>query len=86
MTIEGGHAFLLNPVSEDGCLKYYLSSQSSHKQIMAYAKHEVAHVVSMFHNETYASVLTQIDVRYDEREVYRAMREQMAALRQNCEC
>lgn len=86
MTIEGGHAFLLNPVSADGCLKYYLSSQSSHKQLMAYAKHEVAHVVSMSHTETYANILTQIDVNYDEREVYRAMREQIALMKQSCEC
>ena len=73
--IDAGHALLLNPVDADGDLKFLLRSQVSQKKLMAYAKHEVAHVLENYHNETFARILTSIDEHYDEREVYKAIRE-----------
>lgn len=73
--VDNGHALLLNPVDTDGNLKYFLRSQESQKRMMAYAKHEVAHIVEKYHNEMFARVLTSIDEYFDERVVYKAIRE-----------
>lgn len=73
--IDNGHALLLNPVDAEGNLKFFISSMESQKKLMAYAKHEVAHICMMYHNEEYALTLTHIDVHFDERIVYRRMRE-----------
>jgi hypothetical protein len=79
--VSGGHALLLNPVDEEGNLKFFISSQKSQKQLMAYAKHEVAHMVCNLHNEEFALILTMIDQHFDEREVYRSMREQIVEIK-----
>jgi hypothetical protein len=78
LSVENGCAFLLNPVDAEGNLKFFLTSQESQKRLMAYAKHEVAHIVSTYHNEDFARALTYIDVAYDERLVFRRMREFVA--------
>jgi hypothetical protein len=75
MQKDNAVALLLNPVDEDGNLQHFLSSMASQKRLMAYAKHEVAHVVETMHNETFAMTLTEIDTHFDERQVYRKMRE-----------
>jgi hypothetical protein len=72
--IDYGHALLLNPVDSDGNLRFFLRSQKSQKEMMAIAKHEVAHVVESYHNESFAKILTTIDAHFDEREVYKAIR------------
>lgn len=74
MSVSEGSVFLLNPVDEDGNLKYFVTDQASQKRMMAYAKHEVAHALERMHNETFANALTMIDANYDEREVYKRMR------------
>lgn len=71
--IEGGSALLLNPVDSNGKLLYSLRSKKSQKRLMALAKHEVAHTVADYHDETFAGVLTDIDEQYDEKEVFRNM-------------
>jgi len=73
--VSDGHILLVNPVDGEGNLKFFVSSMASRKMLMAYAKHEVAHIVESYHNEMYANVLTQIDVNFDEKQVYRQMRE-----------
>lgn len=74
MRVEGGSVFLLNPVNQEGNLRYFLTEQESQKRMMAFAKHEVAHSVEVIHNETFAQTLTMIDANYDEREVYKRLR------------
>jgi hypothetical protein len=78
--IDGGSALLLNPVDSSGKLCYKLNNQDDQKRLMALAKHEVAHTIYSYHNEEYASLLTDIDVCFDEREVYKAMREMISSL------
>jgi hypothetical protein len=62
-------SFLLNPVDAHGNLKFQLSSRDSLKRMMAYAKHEVTHVLERWHDEDYARLLTEVDVHFDERQV-----------------
>ncbi len=62
-------SFLLNPVDADGNLKFQLSSRDSLKRMMAYAKHEAAHVLERWHDEGYARLLTEVDAHFDERQV-----------------
>lgn len=71
---SGGSLFLLNPVCEEGNLRFFVTDQASQKRMMAYAKHEVAHHIELMHNETFASAMTMIDANYDEREVYKRIR------------
>jgi hypothetical protein len=80
MSVDGGSALLLNPVDKDGKLRYGLRDQKDQKTLMALAKHEVAHTIHSWHNEEFASLLTDIDEYFDEREVYRAMREMLDSL------
>lgn len=80
LSVEGGSALLLNPVDKDGKLRYSLRDQKDQKKLMALAKHEVAHTIHGWHNEDFASLLTDIDENFDERNVYRAMREMIDSL------
>lgn len=80
MKVDGGSVFLLNPVGDDGILKYSIRDSRSQKILMALAKHEVAHTIHSYHNEEYASLLTDIDEEFDEREVYRLMRDTLSAI------
>lgn len=74
-SVSGGSIYLLNPVDKGGRQRFSLRDQRSQKKLMALAKHEVAHTLVGNHNEEYAALLTDIDQNFDEREVYRAMRE-----------
>jgi hypothetical protein len=74
-SVSGGSIYLLNPVDKGGRLRFSLRDQKSQKKLMALAKHEVAHTLVGNHNEEYAALLTDIDQNFDEREVYKAMRE-----------
>lgn len=80
MSVDGGSALLLNPVDKEGKIRYGLRDQKDQKKLMALAKHEVAHTIHSWHNEEFASLLTDIDEYFDEREVYRAMREMIDSL------
>lgn len=72
-SVQGGHAFLLNPVDSDGKVRFSLRSKEDQKILMAIAKHEVAHSVVDYHNEEFASILTDIDKMYSEKEMFRKM-------------
>jgi len=76
--VRGGSALLLNPVDSKGNMRYSLRSRKDQKRLMALAKHEVAHTKAGYHDETFASVLTDIDENYDEKEVFRKMSEMLA--------
>ncbi len=77
--LSHGHALCLNPLDSDGKMKYSLNSRADRKKLAALAKHEVAHIACSWHDESYASVLTDIDVLYDEAKVYREMKEAIRA-------
>ena len=79
-SIEGGHALLLNPVDKDGKSSYNITDKKDLKKLMAYAKHEVAHIMMSYHDETFASVLTFIDSEFDERETFRKMKDFLAEI------
>ncbi len=70
-------SFLLNPVDAQGNLKFQLSSRDSLKRMMAYAKHEVTHVLERWHDEDYARLLTEVDVHFDERQVVSELNRQV---------
>jgi hypothetical protein len=77
-SVTGGQALLLNPVDKEGKMRYGLRSKEDQKKLMALAKHEVAHMLVSYHNEEYASVLTEIDAHFSEKENYRKMQEALA--------
>lgn len=77
-SIEGGHALLLNPVDKEGKSNYNITDKKDLKKLMAYAKHEVAHIVMSYHDETFANVLTFIDSEFDEKETFRKMKDFLA--------
>ena len=75
--VAGGHALLLNPVDKDGRLKFSLRSKKDQKKLMAFAKHEIAHIAFSYHDESFARLMTDIDSSYDERVVFRQMAAQL---------
>lgn len=79
-TLGNGHVLALLPVDDKGHLAYSLSSRADLKRMMALAKHEVAHMVRQWHDEVYAGVLTDIDEFYDEKAVFRDIKERVALL------
>lgn len=74
MGLSEGHAFCLNPIDSEGKMRYRLGSRKDQKKLTALAKHEVAHVVYSFHDESYANLLTEIDAKYSESRVFKAMK------------
>ena len=54
---------LLKPVNNDGLLAFKLSSKSDHARLLALAAHEAVHMYEALHNETFASVLTELTAR-----------------------
>jgi hypothetical protein len=59
-----GYHFLVNPINGEGKMRFRLRDASSLKQMMSDAKHEVAHVASMSHNEDFALTLSDIDAHF----------------------
>lgn len=75
---EGGNRiFFINPVDENGNLKYKLSSKKDLKRIMAIAKHEVSHLEEKWHDEDFARFLTNLDSEYNETTVYRRIKDEI---------
>lgn len=79
--IEDGSAYALclNPVDENGNLRYKVSSRADRMALMALAKHEVAHVRKSLHDEDYSSVHTDIDARFDPWEAMRRLKTAISA-------
>ena len=77
---DGQYRLLLNPVNEDGTLRYSLTNEKDLIRILALAKHEVAHLVESYHNETYANALTDVDGEVDQRAAFRKMKAELAAV------
>lgn len=79
-TLGNGHVLALLPVDNKGHLAYSLSSRTDLKRMMALAKHEVAHMVRQWHDEVFAGVMTDIDEFYDEKAVFREIKDRVALL------
>lgn len=71
---------LINPVNDDGTLRFSTSDKKDLRRILALAKHEIAHALEIYHNETFANVLTELDAMLDPDEAFRRMRAEAAAV------
>lgn len=71
---------LINPVNEDGTLRYSLTNEKDLRLILALAKHEVAHLLEISHNEKFANALTDIDAEVDEWAAFKRMKAEWAAV------
>lgn len=65
---NGRHRFMLNPYNKDKAIRFSMSSEESLREILAIAKHEVAHAVFPSHSENYSIVHTGIDKILDQRD------------------
>jgi len=79
-SVGNGKILLINPVKSDGNMAFSIVSKKDRKKIMAIAKHEVAHIIANSHDEEYASLLTDIDGNFDEKECFRKMQEKLATV------
>lgn len=75
---EGSHALCLNPVNSDGKMRYSFKKRGDLLAILALAKHEAAHVSVDVHNESFSTVHTEIDKRFDTTVVLRAIKEALS--------
>lgn len=75
------HALLLNPVDEQGRLRFKLSDPESMKEMVATAIHEVTHIVHDWHDEAYANLLTRMMGKIRDRDIEREIREELEAAR-----
>jgi hypothetical protein len=71
---------LINPVNDDGTLRFSTSDRKDLRRILALAKHEIAHALESYHNETFANVLTELDAALDPDEAFRRMRAEAAGV------
>jgi hypothetical protein len=71
---------LINPVFDDGNLRYSLANRGDLKKILVLAFHEVAHVLESSHNETFANALTDIMIAADWELAFRRMKAEVAAV------
>jgi hypothetical protein len=74
------YRLLINPVNEDGTLRFSLTNERDLRRILALAKHEVGHVLEMYHNETFANIITDIDGEVDQRVAFKRMKAEYAAV------
>lgn len=74
------HIYCLNPLDENNRSKYRLTDRSCLLQILALAKHEVAHSLENGHNESWGSIYTYIDSRFDTSKVLRDIKDGLAIL------
>lgn len=72
--------FLLNPINEDGTLRYSVTDAKDRQRLQALAMHEVAHVLVGNHNEAYAGILTDIMMEYDMPTANRRMKDAVRAV------
>lgn len=77
---DGEYRFLLNPIREDGTLKYSINSAKDRQRLQALAMHEVAHVLEKRHNEIYAGVLTDFMQEFDFKDANQRMKEAVSAV------
>lgn len=69
------HVLLLNPYNAAKAMKYNLRSEASLMEILACAKHEVAHIAYSDHNEWFAMTLSNIDSTLHQGEALARMKQ-----------
>ncbi len=77
-TQDNIHYFLLNPVNEDGKMRYSINKRESLSEMIITAAHEISHLVGDgWHNEEFAESLTNlaIDCMRESSEIYRRIKE-----------
>lgn len=77
--IENG--LLVNPVDQEGRLRFKLSDPASMKRLISEAIHEVSHIASRRHDEFFASVMTDLMGKIRDRDIERDMREEVDRMR-----
>lgn len=73
-TTAQGHVLCLNPVDAKGRHKWHLGKRADLIRLLAYARHEAAHIFSEYHDEHYAQILTRIDGAMDDARIIATMR------------
>lgn len=76
------NTFLVNPVDQNGVARFKLSDPASMKLLIAEAIHEVAHLASHRHDETFASVFTALVGAIRDRDIERDIRDGLDEMRQ----
>lgn len=62
-TEDGVHYIMVNPVDDDGKMRYSLSSKEDMLRLVTYATHEVVHLVCSMHDEDFASLYTELNAQ-----------------------
>ncbi|MCA3268378.1 MAG: ATP-binding protein [Azospirillum sp.] len=76
----GIHSFLLAPLDDDGMKRFKRNDRETQLKLMAYAQHEVAHVLFSDHDENFAAALTQISAHFDQKKTFAAILEALARI------
>jgi hypothetical protein len=77
---SGDFRLLINPVNEDGTLRYSLTNERDLRRVLAMAIHEVAHVLEQYHNETLANLLTALGGEVDPKTAFKRMKTELAGV------
>lgn len=70
---DDSHMLVVNPVTSRGMPKFTLRERMSMKNLMACARHEVAHIVCGPHNEEWGMAVSSIDQYMDDWAVFAAI-------------
>ncbi|MCZ7861741.1 ATP-binding protein [Agrobacterium salinitolerans] len=81
VTLDNGDLrLLINPVNEDGTLRFSLSNERDLRQILAMSQHEIGHVLETYHNETLANLITALAGEVDHKVAFKRMKAELAAV------
>jgi hypothetical protein len=57
---DGSHYMLINPVGDDGTMRYSIRNRDDYSALIAEAVHEVTHVIQDSHDEDFSSAMTNL--------------------------
>lgn len=72
---DGVHIFLLNPLDKDGNSVFSIRDKNDLRRLIAYARHEIAHIEYSWHNEEFAGLMTELTAITDEKEIMKLVME-----------
>lgn len=72
---DNGFKFLLNPIRDDGTLRYSINDPKDRQRLIGLALHEVTHVLVGYHNEAFAGTMTDLMMEVDIAEANKRMKE-----------
>jgi hypothetical protein len=76
---EDVHEFLINPIDDAGKMAFKLTDDSDIWKIIAYAIHEVAHVLESWHDERFAKLVTDLTAKVAPVAAIRRVKQNVAA-------